>query len=152
VIAEPRRHRWRLLIQRLMLTAKIIPRDEQRLHSRVVTQALAVAVREASEPPHAHTVGQVKSFNVRSRYTIFIAITEHGKLFDVGYRRWRVAGLLLAAGVVLYQDREVYLRLEREGDVHPVGCEAIGGQLEAARPGTHTPSLRPTLLIALSSW
>jgi hypothetical protein len=37
-------HRCRLALQRLMLTGEIIPRQEERLHSRVVTQALAVAV------------------------------------------------------------------------------------------------------------
>jgi len=41
-------------------------------------------------------------------------------------------GAVLGAGVVLYQDREINLRLERERDVHPVGRESVSGQLEAA--------------------
>ena len=50
VVGQPAGHRWRLALQRLMLTAEIIPRHEHRLHGRVLAQALAVAVGQPGEP------------------------------------------------------------------------------------------------------
>src|SRR4051794_11430601 len=115
-----------------MLTAEIIPRDEQGLHSRVVTQALAVPVGQSSESPHAHTVGEIEPLDMAGAYPIFVAIPEHWQLFDIGYLGRRIACGFLRRLVIFYQDGEVHLRLESKGYVHPVGCEAIGGQLEAA--------------------
>jgi hypothetical protein len=51
-------HRWCFALQRLMLTAEIIPLDEQGLHGRVVTEALGMAVGEPGKPPHAHRLNR----------------------------------------------------------------------------------------------
>jgi hypothetical protein len=67
-----------------------------------------------------------------SAYPIFVTIAEHWQLFDVGYLGRTVSGGFLGAGVILNQDCEVNLRLERERDIHPVGCEAIGRELKPA--------------------
>ena len=109
-----------------MLPAKIIPRDEERLHGRVVAQALAVAVREPRKPPHAHPVSEVEPLDMAGAYFVLVTVAEHRQLFYVGYLGWAVAGHFLGAAVVLYQDREVYLRLEGERNILPIGCEAIG--------------------------
>jgi hypothetical protein len=103
MIAEAAGHRWRrILAERHMLPGEIVPRDEQRLHSRVVTQALAVAVGQASEPAKSHANGEIEPLDMRSAYLVLIAISEHRQLFDIGYLGWRVAGGFLGAAVVLY--------------------------------------------------
>ena len=59
-----------------MLTGEIVPCHEQSLHSCVVTQALAVAVRETSEPAKRHSHGQIKSFDKARAYLVLIAVAE----------------------------------------------------------------------------
>ena len=44
MVAEPAGHRWRLTLQRLMLSPEIIPSDEEDLHGRIKAQALGVAI------------------------------------------------------------------------------------------------------------
>jgi len=85
-----------------MLTAEIIPRYEQRLHSRVVTQALAVAVGQASEPAQAHAYREIEPLDIRSAYPILVTIPEYWQLFYIGYLGRAVACGFLCAGVVLY--------------------------------------------------
>ena len=115
-----------------MLPGEIIPRNKQGLHSRMMAQALGVAIGQTSEAPQTHADGQIEPLNVARAYPVFIAVAEHRQLFYVAYRGRRVAGGFLGAGVVLYQDGEVDLRLKRKRDIHPVGREAVGRQLKAA--------------------
>ncbi len=65
---------------------------------------------------------------MRSAYPPFVAIAEHWQLFYAGYLGGAVASGFLRGLIVLYQDREVYLRLESERDIVSVGCEAVRGR------------------------
>ena len=85
-----------------MLPGEIIPRHEQSLHSRMMAQALGMSVCQAGEPPKRHPHREVEPLDMRSAYPIFIAITEHWQLFDVGYLGRRVASGFLGTGVILY--------------------------------------------------
>jgi len=59
-LSQSARNRWRLVIDRLILAAPIVPREEDSLHSLVVLEALAVGVGQSikwlpSTTPNRHT-------------------------------------------------------------------------------------------------
>jgi hypothetical protein len=61
-----------------------------------------VSVGQPGEATKCHTDGEIETLNMARAYPIFIAITEHWQLFDVGYLGRRVASGFLGTGVILY--------------------------------------------------
>ena len=124
LVRQPARHRWRLSLQRFVLAAEVVPREENRLHGDVVLVALAVGIGQPREPAQLFIrTREVEPLDMRRAYPVIRRGSPNRSAAFQCCLSWPASSASsLGCCVGLYQLREVNLHSERERNVHRVGC------------------------------
>lgn len=74
MICKPCGHRWRLLADRLVPSAEVVERDEQRSNCRMVKIGLAASIRQSRVASKVRPNRQVEPLDVAGRNQVFVGL------------------------------------------------------------------------------